>query len=119
EDRFLYGDGTLERLIDQGTLVQVSASSVTDPKSPDERKALKAWFERGMVHLLASDGHSPRKRPPLMAAAYREICSWIGPAAADRIASPNGLAVLEGQRVRVPKPLPAKRKWFALSSWWG
>jgi protein-tyrosine phosphatase len=119
EDQFLYGDGTLERLIEIGALVQVSASSVTDPKSPEELKALKSWFQRGMVHLLASDGHSPRKRPPLMAAAYREIARWIGPAAADRIASTNGLAVLEGQRVRVARPLPMKRKWFALASWWG
>jgi protein-tyrosine phosphatase len=118
EPDFLHGDGVIERLIEAGCLVQVSSASITDAKHRDDRRALKSWFERGIVHLLGSDGHSPRRRPPLLADAYREVARWIGPFAADRIASGNGLAVLHGQRLHVPRPQPMRRTWFALAGWW-
>jgi protein-tyrosine phosphatase len=110
---FLEEPGRVEELIRAGCLVQVSSGSVTDPPSRQDRRALKSWFRRGVVHLLGSDGHSPNRRPPLMAAAYREIVSWAGTAVADRICSTNGMAVLNGLPVRTPEPeLPAVR-WFS------
>jgi protein-tyrosine phosphatase len=118
EDEFLHADGGLEALIEAGCLVQVSASSVTDPKSCADRRALRGWFKRGMVHLLASDGHSPRRRPPHMAAAHREICRWIGTVAADRIAGANGMAILNGERVRPPRPLRREPAWAWLPRLW-
>jgi protein-tyrosine phosphatase len=118
EPEYLHGDGPLEALIAAGCLVQVSASSVTDPKNREDRVALRRWFKRGMVHLLASDGHSPNRRPPLMAAAHREICRWVGPLAADRIAGGNGMAILNGERVRTRPPLARQRSWFSPSAWW-
>jgi protein-tyrosine phosphatase len=118
EEEFLHGNGLLESLIESGCLVQVSASSVTDPKSPTDRTALRRWFKRGMVHLLASDGHSPVRRPPLMAAAHREICRWIGPLAADRIGGANGMTILNGERVRAPRPVRRERAWAWLPRLW-
>jgi protein-tyrosine phosphatase len=118
EPEFLHEDGLLDALIDAGSLVQVSASSITEPKSRADRAALRSWFKRGMVHLLASDGHSPRRRPPRMAAAHQEICRWVGPLAADRIAGTNGMAILNGQRVRVRRPLARARTWSWLPRLW-
>ncbi len=118
EPDFLYGEDLIEAMIEAGCLVQVSASSVTDPKNHEDSEALQNWFKRGMVHLLASDGHSPRRRPPLMADAFREIVNWVGISAAERIGSGNGLAIINGERVRVRRPLARERKksWFA--GWW-
>jgi len=118
ESDFLHGDGMIEELIEAGCLVQVSASSITDPKCREDSVALRDWFKRGMVHLLASDGHSPMRRPPRMAAAHREMCRWIGPLAADRIAGTNGMAILNGERVHTARPLARQRSWFAMSGWW-
>jgi protein-tyrosine phosphatase len=117
EMEFLHGNGLIEKFIDMGCLVQVSSASITDPKNKEDFVALKSWFKRGVVHLLASDGHSPKRRPPLMAAAHREICHWIGTAAAERISSSHGVSIVSGDRVRVPRPAAARRKqfWFA---WW-
>lgn len=117
EPEFLHGEGQIEALLEAGCLVQVSASSITDPKHHGDRTALRDWFKRGMVHLLASDGHSPKRRLPLMAAAYREVEKWIGTAAADRIAGEHGSAILNGFKLRVKPPLAPKKKsfWFA---WW-
>jgi protein-tyrosine phosphatase len=112
EARFLHEAGEIEAMIEAGCLVQVSASSVTDPKSATDATALQDWFRRSIVHLLGSDGHSPQRRPPLMAGAYRRIIEWAGVAQADRIASANGLAVVHGLPLRIPRPAPRKTRWW-------
>jgi len=114
EPELLHGNGLIEALIDAGCLVQVSASSVIDPKDEEERSAVETWFKRGIVHLLASDGHSPRRRLPQMSEAYQEISRWIGRPAADRIARDNGQAIVNGLKLRVRRPLePVRKGWFA------
>ncbi len=115
EERFLHEPGEIEAMIEAGCLVQVSSHSITHPKSPANERALKDWFRRGIVHLLGSDGHSVRRRPPLLAAAYRRVTEWVGPAQADRIASGNGLAVVHGLPLRIPRPTPRGRmaRWFS------
>jgi protein-tyrosine phosphatase len=110
----LHEPGLIEELIAAGCLVQVSSSSVTKPPSRVAERALKSWFRRGVVHLLGSDGHSPRRRPPRLAAAHRQIADWACPAVADRICSTNGLAVLHGLPLRIPAPAQARAaSWFS------
>ncbi|HUT11333.1 MAG TPA: CpsB/CapC family capsule biosynthesis tyrosine phosphatase [Thermoguttaceae bacterium] len=109
----LHQHGRLEELVRTGCLVQVSSDNVTAPRCPEDARALKHWFRRGLVHLVGSDGHSPRSRPPRMAEAYRTIAGWVGSDVADRLCGFNGLAVLEGRPLRVPKPKPPKRGWFS------
>jgi protein-tyrosine phosphatase len=108
----LHDEGRIEELIKLGCLVQVSSGSVTDPENPAAEAALLRWFQRGCVHLLGSDGHSPRKRKPLLAAAAQRISDWIGSAAAAQICSANGLAVLQGEVLHPPAPTAARRSWL-------
>jgi protein-tyrosine phosphatase len=103
----------VEELVAAGCLVQVSAASITDPAGKALARELKTWFQRGLVHVLGSDGHSPRRRAPRLAAAYRQVVRWAGNAAADRVASTNGLAILQGLPLRVPPLGPRPRRWFA------
>ncbi len=110
----LHERGAIEALIELGCLIQVSASSVTDPPTAADGQALKRWFQRGVVHLVASDGHSCGSRAPRMAQAYRTVERWAGMAVADRVCSLHGLAILEGRPLRLPQPEPAKRRWLAM-----
>lgn len=103
-----------DQLLRAGCLIQVSSGSITDPPSREDAQALKSWFQRGMAHLVGSDGHSLSGRPPHMAAAYREIVRWAGSAVADRVCSTNGLAILNGLPLRIARPRPQRRPWFAL-----
>jgi protein-tyrosine phosphatase len=112
QPEFLHEPGLIEELIGAGCLVQVSAHSVTDPPTAADARALKSWFRRGCVHLLGSDGHSPERRPPLMADAYRQITHWAGAAVADRVCSTNGMAVLHGLPFRVAPPEPLRFAWL-------
>jgi protein-tyrosine phosphatase len=102
----LHEPGPIEQLIRAGCLVQVSSGSVTDPPNRQDGRALKGWLKRGVVHLLGSDGHSPSRRPPRMADAYRQIVRW-----ADRVCSTNGLAILQGLPLRIPEPEPRRARW--------
>jgi protein-tyrosine phosphatase len=109
-DELLHDSGRIEQLIQAGCLVQVSSSSITEPANGRDERALKSWFMRGVVHCLGSDGHSPSRRPPHMANAYRKISRWIGVAAADRIGSTNGMAISQGLPLRVPAPQPPRQR---------
>jgi protein-tyrosine phosphatase len=103
--------GAIEALIREGCLVQVSSESVTDPRTAADRRALRSWFRRGCVHLIGSDGHSPRKRRPLLAAAYRRVEEWAGRSVADRVCGSNGAAILNGRAPWLPEPKP-ERRWL-------
>lgn len=111
----LHTPGLAEQWIEAGCLIQASSAGVTDPRSRADGKALKSWCQRGIVHVLGSDGHSPHRRPPRLAAAYQQIVRWVGAPAADRICSTNGMAVLHGLPLRVAPPRPAH--WLA--AFWG
>ncbi len=113
---FLHDPGRIEEMIEGGCLVQVSAGSVTRPRSAEDERALKSWFQRGCVHLIGSDGHSPTRRPPRLADAYKKIRRWAGIGLADRICSSNGLAVLQGLPLRMAPPQP-KRAWWVPRLW--
>jgi protein-tyrosine phosphatase len=113
QPELLHDPGRIEALIQAGCLVQVNAGSVTEPASRQDAQALKDWFRRGIVHLMGSDGHSPRRRRPQMAAAYRQIVRWVGTSVADRVCSINGAAVLHGLPLRIPEPEQRRTSWFA------
>jgi protein-tyrosine phosphatase len=112
---YLDDTATLEELVRIGCLVQVSTKGVTEPPAGLGGRELKSWFKRGLVHVLGTDAHSPRRRSPRYADAYQQVVRWVGNTAADRICSTNGLAIVQGLFVRVPAILPRSRRWFA---WW-
>lgn len=114
QEELLHEPGRIEELILCGCLVQVSTHNVTDPPSRRDARALRGWFRRGVVHVLGSDGHSPNRRPPRMAEAYRRIVEWAGAGVADRVASTNGMAVLQGLPLRIAPPERASRRWLSL-----
>jgi protein-tyrosine phosphatase len=116
QPELLHEPGVIEGLIGLGCLVQVSSASVTDPPGRADARALRSWFRRGCVHLVGSDGHSPTRRPPRLAAAYRQVCRWAGPVIADRVFSTNGMAVLQSLPMRVSEPAP-RRAWWLPELW--
>jgi protein-tyrosine phosphatase len=109
---FLEEPERIEAMIRAGCLVQTSAGSVAEPAGARQEKALMGWFRRGLVHLLGSDGHSPRRRAPRMAAACERVRRWAGGAVADRVCSTHGMAVLQGLPLHVPDFTPRKVGWL-------
>src|SRR5947209_203182 len=108
----LHDPEAVERLIRAGCLIQVSSLGVTDPTSGADQSAIKDWLRRGVAHVLGSDGHSPKRRPPDVYDAYERLRRWAGSEIAEKIASTNGLAVLRNQPVRLPPVAPPERRWL-------
>ncbi len=108
----LHEAGAIEELIQAGCLVQVSSGSVTNPATRQDERALRDWFKRGIVHVLGSDGHSPRRRQPKMAEAYQRIMDWAGAGVADRVCSTTGMAVSQGLALRVAEPERRRVGWL-------
>jgi protein-tyrosine phosphatase len=108
----LHDPEAVERLIRAGCLIQVSSHGITRPASGADVRALKDWFRRGVAHVLGSDGHSPRRRPPDLADAYFQVRRWAGGVVADRVASTHGLAILHNQPLRVPPVAAPARRWL-------
>ncbi len=109
----LHGDRGIGQLIEAGCLVQVSSDSITNPANRRDERALKHWVRQGVMHVLGSDGHSARRRPPRMAAAYERVRSWAGDAVADRVCRSNGMAILYDLPLHIEQPRPKRRTWFA------
>jgi protein-tyrosine phosphatase len=113
QPEFLHEPGRIEQLIRAGCVIQVNAASVTEPKTGNDERALKDWFKRGIVHVMGSDGHSPRRRLPQMAEAYRRIAAWAGDVVADRVCSTNATAIIHNLPLHLPNPEPRRTRWFA------
>lgn len=109
----LHDRQAVANLIAAGCLIQVVADSLLAPQGAEDERALRDWFAAGLVHLVASDAHSPRRRAPRMADAWRRVADWAGSDAANRLCGTNGLIVLEGAPLRAPPPQrPTRRTFF-------
>ncbi len=94
-----------------GCLMQFTAEAIADPPGNDE-PAMKLWAQRGLVHLLGSDGHRIDRRKPELQAGFTRLKKWMGAAAAERVGSIWGTAALQGLPVNPPPPKAPTTSWF-------
>ncbi len=87
----------LAGLIEHGARTQITAGSLTGDFGSEAQMAAQQWLSAGLVHIIASDAHNPRKRPPRMTAARRAVEAIVGPDAADALTRRNPAAVVEGR----------------------
>ena len=68
----------LKRLIDLGCLVQMTGNSLTGWFGRGVKKISRQFVKLGYVHLLATDTHDPKRRPPVLSQAVIELSRLIG-----------------------------------------
>jgi protein-tyrosine phosphatase len=114
-EEFLYDPKLVEEAIAEGCLIQVTTEALADPPSKRDAAAMKSWAQRGMIHVLGSDGHRMDRRLPQLQDGYAVLKGWIGSTAAERIGSLWGTAVLQGLPVNPPPPKPdgGNKSWFS------
>jgi protein-tyrosine phosphatase len=86
----------LRPLIERGILVQVTASSIEGSFGDTARKCAMSLLKSGMVHLCASDAHSPRGRKPGLSRARKVVESMLSPEESQVIFDLNPARVLAG-----------------------
>jgi protein-tyrosine phosphatase len=89
----------------QGAWIQLTAGAVVGRFG---RRA-KYWSERflddGLVHILATDAHEPRHRPPLLAEGREAAAVWVGAEEADLLVAGRTRAIIDN-RPPTEVPLP-------------
>lgn len=88
----------LDNLIDRGVLIQVNADSILGDGGRRARQTAEKLLQRGAVHLVASDSHDVRRRPPGLSRALDRISAIAGVDYASWIAG-NASAVIDGRAI--------------------
>ncbi len=68
----------LASLLRQGVLVQITASSLVGMHGQTAQRTAETLLKRGLVHCIASDAHSLRRRKPAVAEGLRRVVRVIG-----------------------------------------
>jgi protein-tyrosine phosphatase len=100
----------LDPLVRGGVLIQVTAASVDGRLGRHVRACVKQLLERSLVHLLASDAHSPSIRAIGLADAARSLgddalARWL------TVAIPG--AIVDGAELP-PRPAGRRPRWWSL-----
>lgn len=86
-------------LISRGALSQITAGSLTGLFGSGAVAAARLFLEHGCAHFLASDGHSPHGRAPVLSTAVREAERLIGEEKARRLVTDNQRRVVQGEGI--------------------
>jgi protein-tyrosine phosphatase len=113
----LFSEPVAEELIRLGCLFQLSTGNVTMPMDRNHANAIKSWVRRGFVHVIGSDGHSPNRRPPLLAQAAQIITQWVNALTANRLCGMNGMAILQGLPLRIDPPQAPRTLYWHVADW--
>jgi protein-tyrosine phosphatase len=86
--------------VDQGCVVQMTASALTGAWGQKVSRAAEWLLERDAVHVLATDAHDTQHRIPLLSAAREKVAKLCGDDVAQALVDDNPRAVVSD------KPLP-------------
>jgi protein-tyrosine phosphatase len=87
----------LARLLDLGCLAQLTGSSLTGGFGRQVKKVARQMVKAGYIHLLATDTHSPRHRPPVLSPAVKELSRLVGPEQAQIMVTRRPQQIIQGQ----------------------
>ncbi len=110
------------RLVQGGAWLQVTAGSLTGRFGAEARYWGERLLDEESVHLLATDAHSPVRRPPLLAEGRLAAEKWVGSEEAKRLVIDRPGAILENTLatlVRGPGRAASRGGWTVLRSWFG
>jgi protein-tyrosine phosphatase len=97
---------TVQRFVEAGCIVQVTANAFTGFWGPKSQKAAEKLLQKHAIHIVATDAHDLELRPPVLSAARGRIAALAGAEVAEALVMHNPAAVVAGQSVAT---LPARR----------
>ncbi len=89
----------VSRLVDQGMKIQVNSGSLLGLFGSKVNTFAWELVDRGLVHFVASDAHSTRRRSFNLDQAWDELCGRYDEDFAERLMFHNPLKVLMGEMV--------------------
>lgn len=93
----------LQSLIDRGIPIQINAGSLFYRETDIERITAEHLLHTRTAHVIASDAHNARYRPPALSAAYARAAEITGAEYTGWMQA-VALRVIEGNDVELPPP---------------
>lgn len=95
-----------------GALTQVTGNSITGRFGSKARDFAVRMLEQNLVHIVASDSHDVRYRPPTLSDARAALAKLAGEDVARRLVEDNPRLILEGADIEAdaPPPEPPRRR---------
>lgn len=90
-------------VIAAGVPVQLNADSLAGRPERGAREAAEYLISNRMAHLIASDGHNSRWRPPLLRAAFERVAELAGEDYAHAMID-NATSIVAGAPISLPRP---------------
>ena len=95
---------TFANLVKGGAWMQFTAGSLTGRFGSRPRYWAERMLDEGLVHILATDAHHPRRRPPLLAEARDAAARRMGAAEAEHLVATRPRGIVEDI---APEQLPS------------
>lgn len=93
-------------LVNYGCLIQVTAGSFTGHWGERPQRMAEWLLKRDAVHVVASDAHDTRHRPPILSAAYETVSVLTNKGIAQALFVDNPRAIVSTKRP-LPLEVPA------------
>lgn len=93
--------GLVERMVEGGAALQVTAGSLVGEFGPHPRRVAWELLEAGLVSLVASDAHREDWRPPGLREVFQLLESRIGSNRAEALVFGNPACVLQDRPIPV------------------
>ena len=81
---------------EMGAILQVTAQSITGDFDAAPMKCALWMLKNNLVHVIASDAHSPIARPPILSKAVKVVADMLGEEAAKKMVLEHPATILEG-----------------------
>ena len=116
--RFFQDDvARYETLVRQGSYGQITTGSLLGQFGEPTRRFSEQLVRRRLVHVIASDSHNVRGRPPTLRAAVEAVGEMIGIDEAERMVGAVPELLLRGESPEVAPPLAPSRSRWSVSQW--
>jgi protein-tyrosine phosphatase len=108
---FQQHDDLAGRYVQLGCVVQITSGSLTGDFGKTAFKTAMDLLDRDLVHVIASDAHSTKRRVPGLAAAEQAARERRSAAIAQALVADNPAAIIAGRTPPFfPEPRPTKKK---------
>lgn len=105
----------LREWVGMGCGIQVTGQSLLGDFGSKARKFSELLMDEGLVHVIASDGHDPVHRPPVLDRARKHVADRWGERCAGLLFLDNPFAVIKSGEWRGVSE-KRKRSWFGIFS---
>lgn len=86
----------IRHFAEMGAILQVTAQSITGDFDAAPMKCALWMLKNNLIHVIASDAHSPAGRPPILTKALKVVSDKLGEEAAKKMVLDHPRIILEG-----------------------